>query len=316
VILRLLIAAVVLPGLVAAVVGAAARFLPASSRLRPPAALVALVLGYLAAQLAAVGAPSFPPIDTTQGLFYLALVCGVVGLLMGAAPVRTWIRTIATLAIVGSMLGLTLHPLIRHQWSGGAAVVATLTLGAAAIALWWSYAALAARLPIVVVRASWIAVSAAAGLLLVLARTALLGQLAASLAVTLLAVTIAGPPTSTTVASGDESGRRQWRPAASAKKARPPQPSMAQASALVFLAPMLHTFVLNGVLYAELGLPAAVAVALAPLAAASALVLDRRRPVARLIAAALMVIIVLTPFVAHAAIEYAADDGYYYDYDG
>jgi hypothetical protein len=214
-------------------------------------------------------------------------------------------RTIATLAIVTSMLSLTLHPLIRHQWSGGMAVAATLALGAGTIALWWSYAVLAARLQVAVVRAAWIAVFAAAGLLLVFARTALLGQLATSVAVALLVVTIAAPSSAATASSAAQSARpERSRPIGSA-----------QAVLLAVLAPMLHAFVLNGVLYAELALPAAVALVLAPLAAASALVLDRRRPVARLIAAALVVTIVLTPFVARAAIEYVADDRGYSDYE-
>jgi hypothetical protein len=299
--LRLLIAAVLLPGAVAAIVVAAARLLAESSPLRRAAPMIALALGYVAAQVAAVGAPSFPPADTTQGLFYLAIASAAVGAAMiGAAA---WVRPIATLAIVGTMLATTLHPLIRHQWSTGRTVAVTLALAAGSIALWWSYAALAARLQVAAVRASWIAVFGATGLLLVFARTALLGQLAASVAVALLAVTIAAPPSARAPISrpgspgggGDQSGA-------------------AQPAALAFLAPMLHAFLLNGVLYAELGATAAVVLALAPLAAASALVLDRRRPIARLIAAALVVAIVLTPFVARAAIEYAADaDGYYYD---
>jgi hypothetical protein len=303
VVLRLLIAAVLLPGLVAGAVAGAARVLPRSSRLRRAAAPVALALGYVAAHLAAVGAPSFPPIDTTQGLFYLALVCGVVGVVMVDAPVS--MRTPATLAIVASMLGLTLHPLIRHQWSGATTVAATLALGAGAIALWWSYAVLAARLQIAVVRAAWIAVFAAAGLLLVFARTALLGQLATAVAVALFAVTIAAPSSAATASSAVGGARPE--------RSRPT--GSAQAAVLAVLAAMLHAFVLNGVLYAELALPAAVALALAPLAAASALVLDRRRPVARLIAAALVVTMLLTPFVVRAAIEYVADDGGYSDYE-
>jgi hypothetical protein len=301
--LRLLLAAVFLPGLAAAAAATAARFLPESARLRRAAAALALVLGYVTAHLAAVGAPSFPPVDTTQGLFYLALVCGVLGVVMVDAP--AWPRALATLAIVGSMLGLTLHPLIRHQWSAGTTLAALLGLGAGALALWWSYAALAARLQIAVVRAAWIAVFAAAGMLLVFARTALLGQLATSVAVALLAVTIAAPASAATAIAS----------AGSATPERPHPAGSGLAAGLAFLAPMLHALVLNGVLYAELGLPAAVALALAPLAAASALALGRRRPVARLIAAALVVAILLTPFVVSAAIEYVADDGGYSDYE-
>ena len=79
-VLRLLLVSVFVPGLIAGVVAAAAGLLPESSRLRRGAPLAALGSGYAAAHLGAVGAPSFPPVDTTQGLFYLAVVAAALGL--------------------------------------------------------------------------------------------------------------------------------------------------------------------------------------------------------------------------------------------
>jgi hypothetical protein len=287
VVLRLLLVSVLVPGLVAGVVASAARLLPETSRLRRGAALAALGSGYVAAQLAAVGAPSFPPVDTTQGLFYLALVASALGL--AAVGGTAWVRRGAAVAAVGSMLGSTLHPLVRHQWNLGASIVAIVALGIGAVALWWAYAALAARLSVAEVRAGWIAVFASTALLLLFARTALLAQLASTVAVSLLAVTMVAPSTIGADAS--------------------------DAAAIPLLAPMLHALVLNGLFYAELGASAAIALALAPLAAVAALALARRRALPRVAAATLGVVLLLAPFVAHDAIGYLADDRGYSEYD-
>ena len=78
---------------------------------------------------------------------------------------------------------------------------------------------------------------------------------------------------------------------------------------------MLHALALNGLFYAELGAPAALAIALAPLAAAAALAVARRGAFTRVGAATLGVVVVLAPFVARAAIEYVADDRGYSEYE-
>jgi hypothetical protein len=279
---------VLLPGLVAGiVVVVAARLLPDWTRLGRGAVIAALGLGYAAAHLAVAGAPSFPPVDTTQGLLYLALLAGALG--VATAGGTATMRRAARVAAIGAMLGLTLHPLVRHQWSAGASLVAIAALGLGAAALWWAYAALAARLSVVELRAAWIAVFALTGLLLVLARTALLAQLASTVAVGSLVVTLAAPSS----LGG----------------------SIEDAAALSFLAPMLHALALNGLFYAELGAHTAIALALSPLAAVAALAVARRGAFARVAAATLGVVIVLAPFVARGAIEYAADDRGYSEYE-
>jgi hypothetical protein len=287
VVLRLLLVSVFVPGLIAGVVAAAARLLPETSRLRRGAPLVALGAGYVAAHLAAVGAPSFPPVDTTQGLFYLALVACALG--VAAVGGTVWVRRGAAVAAIGSMLGLTLHPLVRHQWSRSASIGGVVALSLGAVVLWWAYGLVAARLSVTEVRAGWIAAFASTGLLLVFARTALLAQLASTIAVSSLVVALVAPP-----AIGADAS---------------------DAAALPFLAPMLHALVLNGLFYAELGASAAIVLALAPLAAAVALTVARRGATIRVAAATLGVVVLLAPFAARGAIAYLADDRGYHEYD-
>jgi hypothetical protein len=278
----------------AAAAGAAVavwRLVPEASWLRRAVALPALTAGYVVGHLAAAGAPSLPPVDTTQSLFYLALLAGALGLVevsgAGAA-----VRRAAQVLAVGSMLGLVLHPLVRYQWSTGQTAVRSAALAVAALALGWATRALAARLTAVATLAGWIAVFAGTATLLVLARTALLAQLASAVAIALLVlvVVVALAPTR---AGG----------------------AAVAAAALPFVVPMLIAFVLNGFLYAELDAPAAAALAASPLAAAAALAVARQRgPRAEVAAALLAVAVLLAPFVASAAISYAADDRGYGDY--
>jgi hypothetical protein len=286
VVLRLLIAAIVVPVLLAGAVAASARFLPPSSRLRRAIDLVALALAYVAAHLVTAGAPSFPPVDTTQGLLYLAIFVAVVGL---AAYDRgtTGMHVARTVAIV-AMLGLTLHPLIRYQWSAQASAVGLVSLGAASFAAWVAYDALATRLSAHAVRASWVMAFGGTALLLVLGRTALLGQLAGTIGVALAAVAVATPRD-----PGEDHGR----------------------AALFFLTPMLHALVLNGYFYADVTAPTSIALAVSPLAAALALALAPNRTRMRIVVAALGVVVLLAPFAARDAATYGEEDEYYYDYE-
>jgi hypothetical protein len=272
------------PALVAAAIAAAARLLP-ESFWRRSAALPALALGYAAGHVAVAGVPSLPPTDTTQGLFHLALAAGALGLLEVSAG-AAWRQGIAGVMAVGLTLALALHPLVRHQWSRGQAALRLAALAVAALLLWWGCRAVAERLAPGAAHAAWIAVFAGTATLLLLARTALLAQLASSVVIVLLvlAVTMRGPDT------------------------------LAAGVALPFLAPMLFAFVLNGFFYAELGAPAAAALAASPLAAALAFTAGRRGPRVRAVAAVAGVVVLLAPFVAVAAIGYAADDRGYYDY--
>ena len=290
-VLTLLIATVLAPALVAGAVAAAARLLPESSPARRASTVVALALGYVAAHLATLGAPSFPPVDTTAGLFYLALLAaalGIVIVLAGAGGRRvTWV------VLVALTLALTLHPLLRHQWSARAAAIRVPALAVAALASTAAYQAIGARVAIASARAAWIVAIGGAAALLLFARTALLGQLAGAIAVALAVVTAVG------LARGGASAVA----------------SDAVGVALPFLAPMLHALVLNGFFYAELGGLAAVMLTVAPLAAAVDLALRRRGPWLRAAAAALAVAIVLAPFVARAGIGYAADDRGYSETD-
>jgi hypothetical protein len=284
-VLRLLIAAIVVPALVAGAIAASARLLPPASRLRRIIDLPALAIAYVAAHLVTAGTPSFPPVDTTQGLLYLALIVAAIGL-VGFDRDGWGVRVSRAVAVV-AMLGLSLHPLVRYQWSLQASAAAVLGLGAASFALWAAYDALAARLSAHAVRAAWVIVFGGTALLLVLGRTALLGQLGGTIGVALAALALVTPRE----ADADH-GR----------------------SGLAFLAPMLHALLLNGFFYADVGAPASIALALSPLAAALALALAVNRTRMRIVVAALGVAVVLAPFCAREAAAYGEEDEYHYDY--
>ena len=198
-------------------------------------------------------------------------------------------RRAARVAAVGAMLGLTLHPLVRYQWSVSASIVGIAALGLGAAALWWAYAALAARCPSPRYEppGSWSSLRRACSSCS--RGTALLAQLASTVAVGLLVVTLVAPPS---IGTSPRTRRRS-----------------------PFLAPMLHALVLNGLFYAELGAPAALALALAPLAAARRPRAGAARSVSRVVAATLGVVLVLAPFVARGAIDYVADDRGYSEYE-
>ena len=285
-VLRLLIVAILIPGVAAGAVALAARLLPPSSRLRRSIDLPALAIAYVAAHLATAGAPSFPPVDTTQGLLYLALIAAAVGL--AASGRERWASRVARVVAVLAMLGLSLHPLIRYQWSARVTAIALIALAAASFLSWLAYDAIAARLSAAAMRAAWVAVFGGASLLLLLGRTALLGQLAGTIAVAVAAVAVLAPR-----GSGATNG----------------------AAALPFLVPMLHALLLNGFFYADVTAPASIALAASPLAAALALTLAPNRTRMRIVVAALGVVVLLVPFCARAASAYAADDGYYDDYE-
>jgi hypothetical protein len=124
--------------------------------------------------------------------------------------------------------------------------------------------------------------------LLLLARTALLAQLASTVALVLLVLVV-------TQRGGDAAA--------------------ATTAALSFVAPMLFAFVLNGLFYAELGAPAALALAGSPLAAGLALVVAERHGTrAKGAVAVVGVVVLLTPFVVRAALAYTADDRGAYEY--
>jgi hypothetical protein len=236
-----------------------------------------------------LGVPAFPPVDTTQSLLYLAVATAGLALLDASATAGRGGRRASKLGrwlAIGLTLGLSLHPMVRHQWSAGTASLTLAALAIAAALLWRGYQAVDAGLPAAASRASWIAVCAGAGVLLALARSALLGQLAAGIAVALAALQVAP--------------RRSG-------------PSPPPATAISFLAPMLLALVTNGAFYAELGVAPALALAVSPLAAAAALAASGRSVAARATLAVAGVAIVLAPFVAGAALDYAADN-HGYDY--
>ncbi len=188
------------------------------------------------------------------------------------------------------MLGLTLHPLMRYQWSFGASVVAIVALGVGAVALWWAYAALAARLSVAEVRAGWIAVFASTGLLLLFARTALLAQLASTVAVSLLAVTMVAPPS---IGANASDAAALPFPRADAPRARPQWSLLRRARS-----------VRPRSCWRSLRSPRR---SLSRWRAADA--------VARVAAATLGVVLLLAPFVARGAIGYLADDRGYSEYE-
>ena len=119
VVLRLLIVAVLTPGLVAGVIAAAARLLPESARLRRAVDAPGARLGYAAAHLADRGRAVLSAGRHHAG----AVLSGVARRRtrpggVGREPHGRAARRGSSPSL--AMLGLSLHPLVRYQWTSGA----------------------------------------------------------------------------------------------------------------------------------------------------------------------------------------------------
>jgi hypothetical protein len=248
------------------------------------AAAIALGAGYLTGHARALGPPSFPPTDTTQWLFYVVVLSIAIGAFLGFVP--RWRLALAAIPIP-VLLGTTLRPMWTYHWGVGEAVVWGAGLMAALLLVWLTQDRLASVSdgPQQALVFLWTALAASA--VLALSATALLAMLAAAGAAC-LGVLALFSLFSRVPAAG-------W-----------------QLVAVVVVGGLL----LNGLFYAQLSGWNALFLALAPSAAwlSRARWVLPRRPVVRIAAALLAVVLVTAPALVDVTLAYLRESPYDYDY--
>ena len=155
---------------------------------RSPAAAAALAVaaGYAAGCFALWGMPPFPPIDSGDWIFWLAIAAAGVAPL----PLPPRARRLAGAAIACGLSSLVLLPVVRRNWSAPLGVAAVAGWSAAVLAFWWplerlSIGAGARFAPVVL----WVT-AAGMSIALVAARSARLGQQAGMVAAALGAAAV------------------------------------------------------------------------------------------------------------------------------
>ncbi len=145
-----------------------------------------LGLGYLAGHVGLLGWPSFPEVEATRWVAWLALAAGVVGLVEATWTPPAWPSWVFRGLFLLVILGLLLRSKVEHAWTAAEAVAWFGGLWAALMVSWWNLEAQAERLsgpgwvvPIGLIAAGW-------GVVQVLSGGASLGQLDGVLAATLL----------------------------------------------------------------------------------------------------------------------------------
>ena len=119
---------VLLPAVVAGVV-----LLFLGGRIPAAAAALAVGAGYAAGCFALWGMPPFPPIDSGDWIFWLAIAAAGVAPL----PLPPRARRLAGAAIACGLSLLVLLPVVRRNWSAPLGVAAVAGWSAAVLAFWW-----------------------------------------------------------------------------------------------------------------------------------------------------------------------------------
>jgi len=143
---------------------------------------LALALGYAAGYRTLMGWPPFPANTAVQWLVYLALLAGAVALAEPLWRKKSWLRFAVWLGLGALTAWLQFQALVEHTWTTSQAIQWIGGLALATAALCAALDALAERragasLPL----AFWLTAAVTSGVLL-LTKSALLGQLAGSLA--------------------------------------------------------------------------------------------------------------------------------------
>ncbi len=103
---------------------------------------LALAVGYLFAHWRIVGLPmNFPPVDSSEWLFVVAIVVGVWGAFEHLASSRPLWRDVGRAVLVAAVSWLVLRPLMGNVWQGASAYLWWLSLSVG----WWFWWSLQAR---------------------------------------------------------------------------------------------------------------------------------------------------------------------------
>ncbi len=186
-ILEALIGTVVLPALLS---GAGVALAVRAGRKHEAGGGWALALGtglaFCAAQLVLRGMPAFPGNESLDRVFWLALAAAAVGAVESLWRGLGRARWLLRLVLVGATLWLVLRPLIAHHWSGLEAAAWIASLELAVIGLW------AALEGAVRPERPWafplgiLPLAGGTSVALLLSGSAMLGQLAGAIAVSLV----------------------------------------------------------------------------------------------------------------------------------
>ncbi|MGC8784357.1 MAG: hypothetical protein ACP5RN_08225, partial [Armatimonadota bacterium] len=144
---------------------------------------LALAAGYLFAHWRIVGLPlNFPPVDSNEWLFVVAIVVAVWGVVEHFAARQALLRDAARAVLVFVLSWLVLRPLMGSVWQGASAYVWWLSL-ALGWWLWWSVQArLAANTPGIPVPLVLSMVAGGGGFVLLWSGSSSLSQLSGAVA--------------------------------------------------------------------------------------------------------------------------------------
>ncbi len=161
---------------------------PAITWAGPPALGLGYALGHAAVRGWLKGEwPTFPPLDVTDWVPFLALAAMVLGSFEAAAPSPAWARWENRLLLAAGSLWALLHPLFNGTWQPREGAIWLASIGAAQLIVWGVMETRARQLgramipPMVILAAGTAAV-------LLLSHSLVLGELAATLAVALVAI--------------------------------------------------------------------------------------------------------------------------------
>ena len=275
---------VVLSTIVLPVTGAAAALLglwlldrrgPACRRLGP-----AVGLGYLIGHLAVAGTPRLPPIGSTQGMFYVALLASCGSAIAVRQEMATRARRVFALLVVATLLWLTLRPMVRYTWGVGESLAWLSVLAVVGCFLWAAFNGLSQRVGGTTYAIGWLITYAGTGILLLISHTALLAQLSF-----VMAAVLAGLLLLAALSRVEGS----W------------------TSAVPMLFCIHGALLLAGTFYADLASYQAIALAVAPLGMVLGQ-MSRDSQWKRLLFACLGVLLLLTPVLAVAAVDYLKEE--------
>lgn len=176
--------------------------IPEASR-REWAAPLALAVGYMLAHYHTLGWPVIPPTESTQWLFFLAPLGGLLGILEARWQSPRWWQGLSRLLLLLGNLWLALRPMVGETLTLGSALVWLVALSLLGGLTWYGLEALARRrsgasMPLHL--SLW---AAGTGMALALSHSAALGQLAGGLALTVgMAVLVAWRNTHFSLAGG------------------------------------------------------------------------------------------------------------------